>query len=195
MDLQTVPGVRETDDFAVSAVGTSMRPVSRAYAGVGSRQTPPDILEMMELIGAHLARAGWTLRSGSAEGADKAFERGADAAQGAKEIYRPEHVTPAAWSLAQAHHPAWHKLGVTARRLIARNGFQVFGSGLADPVARVICWTPDGVESGATTARTGGTGQAIRLAAAYGIPVSNLGNPTTRDQWAAVLAQIAGYYS
>lgn len=39
------------------------------YAGVGSRETPPDILGLMRTIGCWWARKGLTLRSGGAEGA------------------------------------------------------------------------------------------------------------------------------
>jgi hypothetical protein len=46
------------------------------YTGVGSRETPSDILVMMESVGYALASQGWTLRSGGAKGADKAFEDG-----------------------------------------------------------------------------------------------------------------------
>lgn len=165
-----------------------------AYAGIGSRSTPPDVLEMMRLIASTLGRAGWTLRTGGAEGADTAFADGARAAGAPIELYRPHHVTPAAWKLAEDYHPAWHRLSGAAKGLIARNGYQVLGAGLNDPSKRVICWTPDGVETGATTRATGGTGQAIRIAAAYGIPISNLGNPATRATWAAILAHKVGWH-
>ncbi len=46
------------------------------YTGVGSRETPSDILELMERVGFALASQGWTLRSGGAVGADQAFENG-----------------------------------------------------------------------------------------------------------------------
>lgn len=48
----------------------------KAYTGVGSRETPTDILDMMTEIGKKLAGDGWTLRSGAATGADAAFELG-----------------------------------------------------------------------------------------------------------------------
>lgn len=46
------------------------------YTGVGSRETPSHILEMMTQLGKKLASDGWTLRSGGALGADAAFELG-----------------------------------------------------------------------------------------------------------------------
>ena len=35
-----------------------------AYAGIGARRTPRDVLELMRLIGARLAERGCVLRSG-----------------------------------------------------------------------------------------------------------------------------------
>jgi hypothetical protein len=35
----------------------------KPYAGIGSRSTPNDILELMKEIAFRLAREGWTLRS------------------------------------------------------------------------------------------------------------------------------------
>lgn len=48
-----------------------------------------------------------------------------------------------------------------------RNGCQVLGLELDKPSNMVICYTPDGLPSG-------GTGQAIRIAESYRIPVINL---------------------
>lgn len=46
------------------------------YTGVGSRETPEDILTMMSQVATKLASQGWTLRSGGAKGAGSAFELG-----------------------------------------------------------------------------------------------------------------------
>ena len=48
----------------------------KPYTGVGSRETPPDIYELMQKIGYRLSLDGFTLRSGGAYGADQAFELG-----------------------------------------------------------------------------------------------------------------------
>jgi cell division GTPase FtsZ len=55
------------------------------------------------------------------------------------------------------------------RKLHARNAMIVLGKNLDDPVDFIICWTPGGTGSG-------GTGQALRIARAYGIPVYDLGD-------------------
>ena len=46
------------------------------YAGIGSRNTPKEVLDVFESIGKYLALQGFVLRSGGADGADRAFERG-----------------------------------------------------------------------------------------------------------------------
>lgn len=127
----------------------------------------------------------WTLRSGAAEGADMAFERGAGPMS---EIYLPWHgfnrrfeyntiprPTVAAYVMAATVHPGWFNMGYGARALHARNCHQVLGSKLDDPSMFVVCWTPDGCEDEASRNRdTGGTATAIVLAARCGIPVFNL---------------------
>lgn len=50
---------------------------TKFYAGIGSRRTPEDILQLMKVAGKAFANEGWTCRSGGAEGADTAFKQGA----------------------------------------------------------------------------------------------------------------------
>lgn len=134
------------------------------YAGIGSRETPCEVLAQMEGIARELFARGYILRSGGAQGADSAFELGAGIQ---KEIFRASDATPASLELASKYHPAWHRCSDYAKRLHARNGFQILGRDLFSPSRFVVCWTKDG-------GPTGGTGQAIRLATAYQIPVFNL---------------------
>ena len=157
-----------------------------AYAGIGSRETPPDIIQWMERFAKLAAELGWTLRSGAAKGADSAFERGCDLAQGKKEIFLPwrsfEHsqsslYTPSeqAHKLAKEIHPIHHKLGPIGKLLIARNMHQILGESLDSPVRCVVCWTADACESFTTyNQHTGGTGSAISLASLTDIPVFNV---------------------
>lgn len=145
------------------------------YAGVGSRETPLYTLKEMREIAAELSKLGYTLRSGGALGADTAFARGDPAAQ----IYLPwdgynkvrrstlNEPTPAAIVLAKTFHPAWHRCGEGAKKMHGRNMHILLGPNLDTPVDFVVCWTKDGRD-------TGGTGQAIRAAMTYGIPVFNL---------------------
>ena len=46
------------------------------YAGIGSRETPVNILYMMKKLARALGKSDWTLRSGGAKGADSAFYSG-----------------------------------------------------------------------------------------------------------------------
>lgn len=131
-----------------------MNSETKAYAGIGSRETPEDVLETMRKIAAFLARQGYTLRSGAAPGADSAFEEGAVASGGKTEIWVPwkgfnQHrstlfPTPEAFALAEKHHPAWASCKQGARALHARNGHQVLGASLSDPVDFIVCWTKGG---------------------------------------------------
>jgi hypothetical protein len=160
------------------------------YAGIGSRRTPDDVLDLMERIAAQLSEDGWTLRSGHAPGADQAFERGAG---GRAEIFLPwqtfesgvrtdgfTYAEPrvAAYEIASEFHPAWNRCSRGARMLHARNVHQILGYNLDLPVDFVVCWT-DG---------KGGTEQALRIARHYDISISNLHDPDVRaevEKWVA----------
>lgn len=138
------------------------------------------MLDLMFELGAHLARYGWALRSGGADGSDTWFEAGCDSVGGAKEIYLPwagfngktgivlPDDIPEALKLARTAHPAWQRLSQAAKRLHTRNVYQVLGNDLATPSDFVICWTEGG-------AGAGGTGQALRLAEVFDIPIFDLG--------------------
>lgn len=176
----------------------------KLYAGIGARETPAEILEAMEVIARGMAETGWTLRTGLSPGADQAFYRGAIEAGGAVELYLPwpgfeeaaacrdaqrghgeparesvqvlDRPAPAARRMASSFDPSWAELDARTRLLRSRDVHQVLGEGLDDPVAVVICWTPDGSLDGRGPG-AGGTGQALRVAHAHGIPVYNLARP------------------
>lgn len=79
--------------------------------------------------------------------------------------------------LVSQYHPKASKLKPAVISLMRRNCHQVLGRDLATRVNFVVCWTPDGAATAAQTSYgTGGTGFAIRLADAVGIPVFNLCN-------------------
>ena len=146
------------------------------YAGIGCRQTPPDILDIMHQIAQNLAAENWTLRSGRAAGADTAFEKGALSILPAgprPELYPVGCPTPLwAHMMAQKYHPAWERCTHFAKLAHARNSLIVCGR--SEPrqlVSHIICWTPGGQISG-------GTGQALRIAQDLRIPVLNLAIPT-----------------
>lgn len=154
------------------------KPVA-CYAGIGSRKTPEAVLIEMSNIAMKLAMRGWTLRSGGADGADKAFERGADMMRGRK-VIRGVTEQPHAMDHAARYHPAWDRCDAYARSLHARNSLVMLGDRLDHPVSFVVCWTPG-------AAVTGGTGQALRIAEdkQYHIPIFNLarGGPAGNQLW------------
>jgi hypothetical protein len=156
------------------------------YAGVGSRNTPDDICNLIKKISSKLEDQGWVLRSGGANGADIAFENGiknSSMAQiflpwngfnGNKSIYHrysPEHM-----KLAIEFHPNWKALSQGARKMMIRNSAQIIGVNDEPNSSFVICYTTDGKFSG-------GTGQALRLASSKGIPVFNLHDPNIKDRF------------
>lgn len=155
------------------------------YAGIGSRRAPPDILDLQTRIARAMAALGWGCRSGGAKGSDTAYEAGAGPNC---QVFVPYHgykgypllypLPQEAYALGARFHPNWQNLQDFAKDLMARNGQQILGPNLDQPSKFVSCWTPDGCESGKTRSpATGGTGQAISIASAYGIPVFNLANP------------------
>lgn len=149
------------------------------YAGIGSRETPQEVLDWFTILAKYLAKNDYILRSGRAKGADKSFEIGCDLVNGEKEIYLPwggfESSTSKlivkegkAFEIAKEFHPYWYNLKQGARKLHARNSHQVLGKDLNTPSAFIICWTKNG--SG-----KGGTGQALRIAKHYDIPIFDCG--------------------
>jgi hypothetical protein len=171
------------------------------FAGIGSRTIPKTVAIDMENISKCLTQRGYILRSGNATGSDQAFAKGVhgknaqiwlpwkDFEQEFQDLY-PEHryrlvgdeccpgePDPEAWDSVEKFHPYFKKmleLKDTSRsdeyyrfmRFMSRNYRQVRGWGEADSEF-VICWTHDGTD-------VGGTGQAIRIANHYGIPVFNM---------------------
>lgn len=193
-----------------------------AYAGIGSRETPADVLADMTLIAEGLEARGFTLRSGFAGGADTAFELGTSD-EALREIFAPwkgfgadpkskwdqprwnliraweaktgRRFQPArahllagpyiakAEELASQHHAKWHSLPQSAQKLHSRNMGQVLGAKLDTKARFVIAWTSDGQD-------TGGTGQAIRVAEAFGIPVLNLHDVNVRAEILRILRAV-----
>ncbi len=156
------------------------------YAGIGARATPASVLADMETMAGWLARTGWHLSSGGADGADAAFAKGAPAGQ--RTVWLPWRgynghrgqdcrvlsaaAMAACIEIAAPLHPAWERCSPAVRKLHARNA-AVLGLTSDRPVDAVVAFTSEGrVE--------GGTGMAIRIAESRGIPVLNLGSMTPR---------------
>ena len=172
--------------------GQFMNPV-RHYAGIGSRETPPPIRNLMMRLAGDLAVQGWHLRSGAAAGADTSFEEGVIGASQYRpypmEIFLPwagfegrkgaEYIvvrsTPELDRTVEVYHPTPERLSRVAFSLIRRNACQVLGADLKSPADIVICWAPGSrLKRGKLYDVDGGTGQAVRIAYERGIPVFNL---------------------
>lgn len=151
------------------------------YTGIGSRDIPNEYFELFKRVGKFLATKGFILRSGGASGSDKAFEAGCDMVNSnKKEIFLPwrgfegsksQYIVndPKAFEIAEKYHPYYKNLSLGAKKLQARNSHQILGWDLNTPSSFVICYTKNGKG-------TGGTGQAIRIAKDYNIPVFDCGS-------------------
>lgn len=150
------------------------------YAGIGARETPTEVCSIMNQIAIWLAEECWILRSGGADGADRAFEYGCDLVGGCKEIFLPQKkynnnlsdlISPpeAAFDLIDDMWEDLRDRTPLVRALFARNCQQVLGVNLNSPSSVIICYTRNGQD-------IGGTGRAIQLAKRFNIPVFNLFN-------------------
>lgn len=171
------------------------------YAGIGSRKTPQAVCAYFTGLAAWLRQAGWTLYTGTATGADAAFAQGAGDAvlrfapwpghNGVDGHTVPYEAWEWALDVARRHHPQWDRLMGWARMLHVRNVFQLAGCPATgwERARFVACWTPDGAERWDETSRdTGGTGQAIRVATSYQIPVFNFARADAIDRLTTHLA-------
>lgn len=176
---------------------------NKFYTGIGSRQTPKDVLELMTAVASKLAGMGWRLRSGHAEGADRAFEKGAG---GNADIYLPwstfgikkykddpgcpvlGNALPLGFDTYDHNYRRLEDLGIryrtmnvnkTTKLMHGRNVCQVEGHQHPMILSRmVICWTPVTIVKGEPM---GGTATAIKLAEHHGIQVINLLDPDMQE--------------
>lgn len=176
-----------------------MKQQYKPYAGIGSRKTPTAMMQVMTSTARALAKYDFTLRSGHAQGADLAFEQGAIQMDAPKEIFIPwfnfngapnnhphyirPKVTEELAAFAAQFHPNWSACTDGAKLLHMRNVCQIFGENLDSPALFVLCWTPNASGSG-------GTGQAIRMARHYNIPVFDIADPAQQEDFMAYVTSI-----
>lgn len=183
------------------------------YAGIGSRETPPEMLQLMEQLGAYYGDETFnrTLLTGGAKGADQAFTRGAMSVSGNVGVYLPtanfepgrprgegvqeEILTNDQLKQIEAHpiydvivHAAGYDPRIRpgkdfTRRAFARNVMQVLTSTLKTPVREVIGYAPLNDQGQAK----GGTRIAFAIAQALGIPVHNLADPNVAKRFQNML--------
>jgi hypothetical protein len=142
----------------------------------------------MGSLASSLQHRDFTLRSGGAQGADSAFEAGTSIA----DIYTVDYfdtyihhtrdsmlvLRDKAFFSIDLFHPNPHAVHSKpyVRRLMARNFLQIRGHGDTPILSEfVLCWTPQASGSG-------GTGQALRMAKAWKIPVYDLGSPVVLSE-------------
>ena len=166
------------------------------YAGIGSRETPKKVLDKMTEVAEYLEKQGYILNTGVAfkgkeEGADGAFSKGTSK----KNLFAPENAGKRELKVAEEIHPAWEALvakGPGGPKLMARNTNQIFGAKLDTPVDFVLFWAEDKGKVGKTgqDRPEGGTGHAVEMARAKGIPTINMMDSDWRIQLSNVLKEL-----
>ncbi|BAU40027.1 hypothetical protein [Ralstonia phage RSP15] len=150
--------------------------------GVGSRETPAPVLHLfteMTKAMSHALGNRLTIRTGDASGADKAFR---DAGHTLTEVYTPkQEIDPKCFEIAARIHPVWDRLNDYAKRLHARNIYQVVGKSMEWESDYLVCWTPNGED-------IGGTRTAIKYAKELEIPVFNFAKDVDRIAFQDVLS-------
>lgn len=187
------------------------------YTGVGSRETPDDILNVMSKTAYKLASLGWTLRSGGAKGADSAFEEGwwnhyKDTGQGSDlaEIYLPydgfnyHRGDPAyPYNVLVEHKPTLITAGLIASTIHPNwdavvNASSDFGFKAHSRNVFQVIGTDFSTPSKMLIAWTkltkagepmGGTATAINLAKRYGVEVFNLNKPEDKERVLAFIGE------
>lgn len=164
--------------------GKSATP-TMTYAGIGSRETPNEILAIIADLSAELEIKGYTVNTGDAKGADQIFRVNTKK----KNVFVAKDATDQTRIIAKEIHPAPEAIDKMEKSdyvwgLMARNTNQVFGRDLNTPVDFVLFWAE---ETKDPLRPKGGTGQAVEMARRKGIPTINLANPNWRDQLDMVL--------
>ena len=150
------------------------------YAGIGHRNTPEKVRDMMTNIGSQLAQMGFILRSGNAIGADQAWEEGVTRKMKEIFIVSRKHSCPFGiipkftqeqWDFVVSHYPggskAFGKQNEYVQKLFLRNLNILCGKNLDDKVDFVAYWH-EGEHC------DGGTGHTVAMAKTLEIPCLNI---------------------
>lgn len=168
--------------------------MKKYYAGIGSRETPSSVQPIITSIAEFLYEEGYTLRSGGAPGADKMFEQ-AVPDKTRRDIYVPWYcfnsstsplcrVSQEAIDFSLAFHPNPYNMKLSVQKLMGRNAYQVLGLDLKTKSDFIVCWTKDAADGDTVPlANSGGTGQAMRIALAYGIKIFNIAQNKDFEKW------------
>ena len=155
-----------------------------AYAGIGARNTPQEVLDYMSDQARILQDKGLILRTGDADGADKAFR---DVTEH-KLVYTPnQHIERwACYEVSLVCDTKYDQMRPHTQNLLARNMYQLFGSGARKDARQssmfVLYWSLPSSQWGTGFHNNnyyncrGGTRYAVRAACNAGIPTFNLYN-------------------
>ena len=185
----------------------------RYYTGIGARDVPNDIVQLMKDIAYRMTTKGYVLRSGAAKGSDTAFETGCKLngkyfyESWAGHIYLPtdkfrgrDHLIPEGncryFANGNFHSKKAadllestsvcdfiHKTKARTYNFFTRNVYQVLGLGLDKSSKTVIYYAPEDEEGNCL----GGTRIAVNLAEHYGIPTYNLLHEDRREKIKEIL--------
>lgn len=170
------------------------------YTMIGSRDTPPEIMELMTKFATQACEFDYVGRSGGANGADSCLEEGFKlfketypSASGADylEIYLPwkdfngrssseeGYYTPPftsnkvqAQDIAETIHPAWERCSQGVKKLHTRNVYQLLGQNLNTPSRFVVCYAKP--KNDGTDGVKGGTATAVQLGIDNDVEIINL---------------------
>jgi hypothetical protein len=173
--------------------------LNKIYTGIGARKVPDKLKTQINYIGWFLAEQKYTLRSGAANGCDKAFEEGCDKFGGKKEIYLPwfkfndsesnlYNISEEAYEVAAHYHPNWNACTNASKKFLGRDVYQVLGLDLKTETNFIVCYTPDGK-------LVGGTSQALRIANDKGIKIFNIGQVIHDNSDANIQQEFIRFYA
>lgn len=152
--------------------------------GIGSRKTPPNAIDQLEELGALVRRLGGVIRSGDAEGADRAWQRG----HGSAELYLPREGWVSCFRpVAEMLHPNPEALRGYSMQLICRNIAMLTPPNGAVPSDACIGWCQRGRDG----RPRGGTAFTMRAARHFGIPVLELNGDATYEEAEALIRRLA----
>ena len=162
-----------------------MSSIYKAYACLGNKEAPQEVIDHMVRLVQDLDREGWTLRTSGGEGPEERIEIETER----KEIHLPWakfnnreskfcRNDKNANDIVSSFHPTFGSLKPAVQAIVARQAHVILGKDLRSPVRFLICWSEDGAEDGKTKSiKTGYMSMPIAIAHSLSIPIFNLKNP------------------
>ena len=150
-----------------------------AYAGIGPRHPPADVLAAVPTLAHQLTAKGWHLHTGAAEGLCDAFAAATPSAERTRYVpwigYRglsgrdcvalSDTELRECSRIAAEFHPRWQRARASTRKRLAHDMAVLLGAGT--PVHAILTWSP-------LAQPTPDTATAERIAHAYSISFLNM---------------------